>query len=268
LPYRRQSIDGAECPSLSVCTVFYLVSNMPRTTASRPERKPGTSKAGFSLLEVLASLVVTVLLIVLLSPLVAQMLATWFRGSEVANMVELRTRGIGVLRDDLSHAIVWGGFGRTEESLAFRGNETSMSFPAASGLTNARDGLEMISVTVTNSADGRALIRRRAPVIGTIRTAFADPVVLFSGPYKYFLKYHSQNSDGMAVWEDPYNLPARVELNIVDEHNRSSVHSIQLPLLASISSACLANADLPNCPLPLQQIQSDEMRRILGLPSQ
>ena len=217
---------------------------------SSSNKRHSASKAGFSLLEVLASLVVTILLIVALSPLVTKMLATWFRGSEVVSMVELQIRGLGVLRDDLTYAIVWRGFGRTEDFLAFSGNETSMSFPAASGLSNGRDGLEMISIDVTNSADGRALIRRRATIVGTTRTAFTDPVILFSGPYKYFLRYYSQSGDEATVWTDPYNLPARAVLNIVDERNRFSVYSIQLPLVASISSACIANANLPNCPIP------------------
>jgi len=205
-------------------------------------------EAGFSLLEVLASLVVTTLLIIALLPLVTQMLATWFRGTEVAGTVEMRLRGLGVLRDDLTYAIVWRGFGPSENFLAFRGNETSMSFPAASGLSGGRDGLEMISVDVTNSADGRALVRRRAAVVGTTRSAYADPVVLFSGAYRYFFRYYSQDGDEVAVWADPYNLPARVVLNIADDRNRS-VYSIQLPLVASISSACLANMRLPNCPI-------------------
>jgi prepilin-type N-terminal cleavage/methylation domain-containing protein len=233
------------------------------------KRRPWPSKAGFSLLEVLASLVVTSLLIMALTPFVTMMLATWSRGSEVASMVELQMRGLGVLRDDLSYAIVWRGFGRPEDFLAFRGSETSMSFPAASGLGDGRDGLEMISIDVTNSANGRALIRRRAAVIGTTRTAFADPVILFSGPYKYFLRYYSQDGDEMSAWADPYSLPARVVLNIVDEGNRLSVYSIQLPLVASISSACLANANLPNCPIQPQPSQADDaMLSNAGQPNQ
>ena len=214
----------------------------------RPKRKVRTSRAGFSLLEVLASLVVTTLLIMALTPLVTKMLATWLRGSEVVSMVEMQIRGLGVLRDDLTYAIAWRGFGRIEDYLVFRGNETSMSFPAASGLSDGRDGLEMIFVEVTNSADGRALIRRRAAVVGSTRSAFTDPVVLFSGPYKYVFRYASQDGDEASIWTDPYNLPARVMLNIVDERNRPSAYSIQFPLVASISAACLANFNLPNCP--------------------
>ena len=129
-----------------------------------------------------------------------------------------------------------------------------MSFPIASGLSEARNGLEMISIDVTNSADGRALIRRRAAIVGTSRTAFADPIVLFSGPYRYFLRYYSESGNEAAVWSDPYSLPTRIALNIIDERNRVSVVSVQIPVLASVSSACVVNASLANCPIsPPQQ---------------
>ena len=216
---------------------------------STRQTKKKQTKAGFSLLEVLASLVVTTLLVVALTPLTTQMLATWSRGSEVVSIVELQTRGLNVLRDDLTYAVVWGGFGRQEDSLGFRGNETSMTFPIASGLTETRNGVEMISIDVTNSADGRALIRRRAPIIGTTRAAFTDPVVLVSGPFRYFLRYYAENGNEAAVWTDLSSLPTRVALNIVDERNRLSVVSVQLPVFASISSACVADTSLPNCPL-------------------
>ena len=232
------------------------------------KKPPAASRAGFSLLEVIASLVITTLLIVALTPLVNQMLATWSRGSEIVSMVELQRRGLGVLRDDLTYAVAWRGFGRTDEYLAFRGNETSMSFPAVSGLGHGRDGLEMISIEVTNSAGGRALIRRRAAIIGSTRTAFADPVVIYSGPYKYFFRYYSQDGDEKAVWADPYSLPARVVLNIVNERDRYAVLSIPLPLVTSISSACFVTANLPSCPIRPQQSQVDPMLNAMGISSQ
>jgi hypothetical protein len=205
--------------------------------------------AGFSLLEVLAALVVTTLLILALTPLVSVMLTTWVRGSDVAGIVELRVRGVGVLRDDLRHAIIWAGFGRTENLPAFRGNETSMSFPAVSGLAEGQDGIEMISIDVASSTDGRALIRRRAPVIGTTYAAFTDPIVLFSGPFKYFLGYYSSDGSEQSEWHDPLSLPSRVVLNIVDGRGRSSSVAVTLPVLTSISAACLASAHLPGCPV-------------------
>jgi len=209
--------------------------------------KPMNRKAGFSLVEVLAALLVTTLLFLALTPLVSQMLATWARGGEIASIVEFRVRGLGILHDDLRHAIVWTGFGRTDNLLVFRGNETSMSFPVASGLGQGRYGVEMLSIEVASRRDGRALIRRRAPMIGSTYGAFTDPVVLFSGPYEFLFKYRSHDGVEKAVWEDPQSSPARVVLNITDGAGRRSSLRIEIPILASISAACLINSNLPGC---------------------
>jgi hypothetical protein len=182
-------------------------------------------------------------------------------------MVEFKFRGLGVLRSDLRRAVLWRGFGQAEDLLAFRGTETSMSFPVASSFG---DGLEMVAIDVTNSADGRALIRRRAPVTGTTRTVFADPVVLFSGPYKYLMSYYSRDGVEKPVWADPFSIPARVALNIVDERHQTSMISVQMPLLASMSSACLSSSNLPDCPIDAQALEAAAAAQALmsGIPTQ
>jgi Prokaryotic N-terminal methylation motif len=227
---------------------------------NQPKSQPKSKTAGFSLLEVMAALVVTTLLIMALTPLVTQMLATWSRGSNVAWMVEFRVNGLGVLRDDLRHAIVWTGFGRFDNLLVFRGNETSMSFPAISGVGPNSDGLHMVSIDVTNSADGQAIIRRRAPIIGTTYAAFGDPVVLFSGPNRYFFSYYSRDGDQKPIWTDPINYPARIALNILDRRGRVSSVSIEIPIMASISAACVDNASLPGCPEILKPPEDDPLK--------
>jgi len=240
---------------------------MPQVLSASTPRKRAKSNAGFSLLEVLAALVVTMLLIMSLSPLVTQMLATWFRGGEVVSTVEFKLRGLRVLRDDLIHAVVWSGFGGTQDFLAFRGNETSMSFPSASGLEGDRNGLEMVSIDIANSVDGRALIRRRAAVIGNIHAPFADPVVLFSGPYKYILKYYAGEA-ATSVWTDPFRPPARVVLTIVDQRNHSSAISIPLPILASIASACFAKINFAGCPAGLHKQKPNQQQADSDMSSQ
>ena len=61
-------------------------------TQSESAQRKSSPEAGFSLIEVLAALVVTTLLVLALTPLVGQMLATWSRGSEASRAVELESR--------------------------------------------------------------------------------------------------------------------------------------------------------------------------------
>jgi hypothetical protein len=214
--------------------------------ARRRSRESGI--AGFSLLEVMAALVVTMLLVLALTPFVGQMLSTWTRGSEAARFVELATRGVAVLRADLRHAIAWTGEAGSADGAQFRGSEVSLSFLAATGLGPRRDGLQMISITIDASADGRALVRRSAPLVGAAHGSFADPVVLFSGPFSYRFKYHARKGGESPAWTTPNALPARVELSIVDEDGPIFATPLEFPVLATLSALCLANGNQPGCP--------------------
>lgn len=205
-------------------------------------------QAGFSLLEVLAALVVTMLLVLALTPFIGQMLSTWARGSETARLVELMTRGVDVLRSDLRHAIVWTGNKESDTAAQFRGSEFALSFLAATGLGPGRDGVQMISITVAPSADGRALVRRSAPPPGPTPGVFADPVVLFSGPFSYRFTYTSRKGQDVSVWTDARELPARVALAIVGENGPILKAPLEFPVLASLSAACLADKNQPGCP--------------------
>ena len=160
----------------------------------------------------LAALLVTMLLVLTLTPFVSQMLATWTRGSEVADLVELKTRGLGRLRGDLRHAIVWAGVGQVQDQPAFEGDETSMNFPMVTGLGRNGTGLEYLSFRVANGINGRALVRRRAAITGSTYGSFVDPVVLFSGPFRYVFRYYARGGEQVAVWsKGRMALPARIE---------------------------------------------------------
>ncbi|HEX5958028.1 MAG TPA: hypothetical protein VFY92_05145 [Hyphomicrobiaceae bacterium] len=206
----------------------------------------------------LAALVVTLLLVVALTPFIGQVLGTWARGTETTRHVELVTRGIGVLRQDLRHAIVWTGFGESDNLLVFRGSEAAMTFPAATGFGPGRDGLEMISVTVDTSDDGRALVRRRAPLVGSTYAKFRDPVVLLSGPYRYVFRYFAREGPGMPVWTNTQEPPVRVELTVTGERGPLFSAPIELPLLASLSAGCLASSNLPGCPSTAPEVSEEQ----------
>jgi hypothetical protein len=228
--------------------------------------RPSSAEAGFSLIEVLAALLVTMLLVLTLTPFVSQMLATWARGAEVANLVELKTRGLGRLREDLRHAVVWTGYGELQDLAAFQGDETSMSFPVA-GLGPSQPGIEYLSFAVGKTINGRALVRRRAPVIGSSYGSFIDPVVLLSGPFKYLFKYYSREGDELAVWnKGRLDLPARIELYVADNYGRLLLEvPIAIPTFASMSAGCLATSGLQGCPITSAP-SIDDALQALGIP--
>ena len=217
----------------------------------------------------LAALLVTMLLVLTFTPFVSQMLATWAHGGEVANLVELKTRGLGRVREDLRHAIVWAGVGQVQDQPAFEGDETSMSFPIAAGLGRNGSGLEYLSYRVANGINGRALVRRRAAIIGPTYGSFVDPVVLFSGPFRYVFRYYTRGGEQVAVWsKGRMALPGRIDLDILDRNGRRVLElPVAIPTFASSSAGCLASQALPGCPPPSQSSISDVLKNY-GLTSE
>jgi len=215
--------------------------------------RPTSAEAGFSLVEVLAALLVTMLLVLTLTPFVSQMLATWARGGEAASIVEIKARGLGRLREDLRHAIVLTGYGQIEDLAAFQGDETSMSFPVVAGLGPTGFGIEYLSFAVGTGINGRALVRRRAPVIGSTYGSFVDPVVLLSGPFRYVFRYYSRGGEETPLWnKSRFDLPGRIRIDIADRNGLLLLSApIEIPLFASLSAACVGGG-MPGCP-PLEK---------------
>jgi hypothetical protein len=201
------------------------------------------------------------LLVLAFVPFAGQMLASWARGSEVARLVDLKTRGLGRFREDLRHAIVWTGFGEREKLAAFRGGATSMSFPVVTGHGSGRSGLEMVSITVDSSVDGRALVRRRAAFIGTTYAGFLDPAVLFSGPFRYVFTYYARDGRELPVWENQNDLPVRIKLTIADHRGVMFSAPIEIPTFATLSAACVASANVPGCPVQPKEDPNEWMKQ-------
>ena len=220
-----------------------------------------TDTSGFSLLEVLVGLVLTALLMVSLTPLVRQMLATWWRGSEVAGLVEFQIRGVAALRHDLVSSIVWTGSGLAEATMFFRGNDTSLSFPAIATYGSGVGRPELISIEIANAPNGHALIRRHGSIVGSTFQAPADPVVLLSGPYRYYFRYYGRDGRESTVWDNRENPPARIAVNVVDNSGQLAAIPIEVSVLASMSAACVQNTTLPGCasvPKPDDDSNSDD----------
>ncbi len=106
----------------------------------------------------------------------------------------------------------------------------------------------MLSITLAGTADGWSLVRKRADIVGNTYGAFTSAVVLFSGPYKYFFTYRSGAGQEMESWTDSTALPRSVMLHMVDRRKPLASLTIEIPVLASMSAACLANSALPGCP--------------------
>jgi prepilin-type N-terminal cleavage/methylation domain-containing protein len=212
-----------------------------------PARSDDPSRnAGFSLVEVMAALVATCLLMMGLTPFINQLLYTWARGSTIGVIVDMTSRGMGQLRKDLRHAVPLVA---RPGVVAFRGDELHFEFPAATGLGTGRDGVEMIAISA-EQLEGKelAMVRRRSGDVTTESGAeFKDPVVLFSGNFQYMFRYIAQDGTRQSTWSDRPDLPVRVEVEILDGRD-PVLPAFELPLYADISVVCLLQPGVVDCP--------------------
>ena len=222
-----------------------------------PARSDDPSRnAGFSLVEVMAALVVTCLLMMALTPFVNQLLSTWARGSLIGVIVDMTSRGIGQLRKDLRHAVLLAA---RPGVTAFRGDELHFEFPAATGLGTGRGGVEMIAISA-ELLEGKelAIVRRRSGHVSTESGAeFKDPVVLFSGNFQYRFRYIAQDGTRQSTWNNRPDLPVRIEVDILDGRD-PVVPALELPLYADMSVACLLRPGKPGCPRASQPAQQSQ----------
>jgi hypothetical protein len=203
------------------------------------------------------------LTVVALAPFVGQMLATGQRGIEAADTVEIQTRGLHQLRKDLRHSIVLTGYGKIEDLASFQGDETSVVFP----VVTSTNGIEYLSLTVQNTANGQGLVRRRAPVIASSYGSFTDPVVLISGPYRYVFRYYTRGGQALPAWaKDRLDSPRRVELSILNRGGDLLFRvPIVIPTFASMSAGCFGSRSLLGCPATTNDPADEEALKAYGI---
>lgn len=208
------------------------------------DRSFTSRRAGFSLLEVLVALAMTVLLVVTFAPFASQLILTWGRGARTAELVDMLTRGNDrVTRDFLS--IVPMTLTRGEQTtMLFRGSPGYVVFATATGFGPGRGGIELVSFGIeADGAAGQAIVRRRAPLRDAASTAsgFRDPVTLLTGPYQYRFDYVAADGTKLAEWQNRRDMPARVELTILTPTGPLLPLPLSYFVPADLSAACITD---------------------------
>lgn len=213
------------------------------SATGRPGRRPDR-RAGFSLLEVLVALAITVLLVVTFAPFASQLILSWGRGTRTAELVDMMTRGSDRMARDLL-AVVPMTLTRGEEtSMVFRGGPGSVLFATATGYGPGRGGLELVSFAIEPDGQGaQAIVRRRAPLrdAAAAPSGFRDPVTLFTGPYQYRFDFVGADGSRLESWQNRLDMPARVELTILTEAGPLLPLPLSFFVPANLSAACITD---------------------------
>ena len=172
-------------------------------------------RAGFTLIEVLAALVVTGALVAVVLPLAGRLAARWGRGEATVEAADGWMQAIGRLGDDLAQAVPYGLGPDGGAAAAFRAGPDAIAF-VRPALGDA-GGLETVRYEVRASPAGAALVRRsrRFDPEAFDREVGGATATLLDGPFRLRLVEVSPDGTRRRDWAPSDGMPLAVELSAV-----------------------------------------------------
>ena len=194
------------------------------------------ARAGFTLVEVLAALVVTAGFVAVVLPFAGRLATRWWVGEARVEAADGWMQGVARLSDDLSQAV---------PIMVRQGDKAVASFDAGPdfvqfvrpALGSAALGLETVRFEVRSSAAGSALVRRAARFRPGDPSAPGSPTTILEGPYRFRFRAYGEDLVPRATWDDEAEMPAGVELTVVARGGATAPPGpVLLPIVARGSS--------------------------------
>lgn len=186
-----------------------------------------TSEAGFTLIEALAALALTGLVLSALATLTAQFLPNWNRGIDRIQHSELIGISMQRIAADLAAAefIPAGSDDKNEKKRKplFEGTPLSVTFVRTAIGPNAGIGLDVVRIGETTDRGQLVTVRTRAGFTPRPQGAspseqlrLTDPVVLLRAPLRLSFAYAGPDKVFHEDWHDADALPVAIRLTVRD----------------------------------------------------
>jgi prepilin-type N-terminal cleavage/methylation domain-containing protein len=188
-----------------------------------PRHRPGgCGEAGFSLIEVLAAVTITAVMIGLATQALQLMAGGAARGARQADRLEEAARAMAVVRQDLQRlqrAVTL--VSEDEPRFVFEGGRSSMSFVVVDPAWPTGSGSYLVTYEIVGSAAKAALTRSRVPYPEEkSRTArrsseAEEKINVLEGPFKLELLYLQRQGgrdDWLPEWKDRMALPHMIRI--------------------------------------------------------
>jgi general secretion pathway protein J len=225
----------------------------------RANAGPATREAerGFTLIEVLAALAISSVVIIATAGLIHDVVLNFDRGTRGVNSAEHVLLAVERLATDFASArqVPQSGEG-ANAMVAFVGEPTRVKLVAAGGAATGPRGEELVSLTVEEKDGTSRLIRRRAAWLGP-RTAFEsvalrDPVSLIDGNIDIAFAFGRVAPNGAVTWADTWNaqplLPRLVRLTVRDRASGAElIPGTEFVLRADAPIGCAAPEASTTC---------------------
>ncbi len=189
-------------------------------THARAPRVRTDRDGGYVLIEALAVLALSGLIMVAMASGARLLLGNWARAAEQANRLEELETGLAVVRRDVAGAEQrrWGE--ADAGGILFRGSATGLSIAVShDGMAPGR-GASVVAFNVRQASDGAALVRSAGRLLpGTEalpRGPLANPVNLVAGAFAFRFSYRALAGGWRNDWTDAQRMPAAVRLEVID----------------------------------------------------
>lgn len=186
--------------------------------------KPGAHEncAGFSILEGLAALALTGLILTGVSMLVAQWMPMWNRGFHRVQQADLVAVALDRMAADIVEARYVTGSAQ-DRYLFFSGAPDAITFVRPTLDPSARPGLEVTRITTVSGRSGARVTRRHARftpqppgVVAAQDLSFATSTALLEQNARVAFFYADAAGQWRAQWDNPIMLPASVRIELRD----------------------------------------------------
>src|ERR1700736_2884741 len=178
-------------------------------------------EAGFTLIEALAALALTGLVLSALANITSQWLPNWNRGMDRVQRSESLALALQRIAADLA-AAEYVPANRAQRQPLFDGSELSVMFVRTAFGPNARPGLEVVRIGDTTDRHPLVMVRSRAPFAPLQQAAwlseqlqFGDPVVLLRAPFRLSFSYAGRDRVWKSSWHEA-RLPVAIMLTVRD----------------------------------------------------
>ena len=212
------------------------------------------NQAGFTLVEVLVSLVISASIMAGLTTLASSVNLGWSSVARRLSAQEMVGNGLAIAAGDISRIERIADHELAEPAFRFRGEPSSMTFIISERPANSARGLYWIYLYTRKSSSGMALARARAPFSTTSSTVsavgWADEVILAEGALSFDFSYragHSEREAWHRDWPERNSLPGLVRIQINDFNTGTEAYPPFVIALEVGAEAACGDIEGPRC---------------------
>lgn len=217
-------------------------------------RRQSRGNGGFVLIEALAALALSALVLASVPLASGMMIRTWEKVTAGSDRIDELATGLSVVRRELSviQRVRWPEEKKDDDPVfAFQGDPETVGMIISgdgfrTGPGEAR-GDRIVMFTARAEQTGSLLMRGSVPLLPSTRGFGAiqleDPIILLSGPWRYKFYYGvlvEGRMDWAETWEKEESLPKAIRLDVLDyATGQRVVPPLVVPLRVDADPGCV-----------------------------